>query len=110
MLGHYDSYMPLTVPRSEMFLQVGPELPVPQLMRMRSKRRRDPTKYYFYYRDCGHDTEDCHQFRDEIERLVRQGRLNHFIGERPLYTKIRELHSHLKCLNNLSLCLSHSRR
>ena len=63
--------MPLTISKSEVLLQVGPKLPEPQLMRTRLEHHRNLNKYCFYYRDRGHDIEDCHQLRDEIERLVR---------------------------------------
>ncbi|KAL0344705.1 UNVERIFIED_CONTAM: hypothetical protein Sradi_4301800 [Sesamum radiatum] len=30
-------------------------------------------KYCRFHKEKGHDTENCYQLKDEIERLVRQG-------------------------------------
>ena len=67
----YNNYTSLTVPQKEVLLQVGLELPEPQLMRTRPEHHRDLNKYCFYHRDHDHDTEDCHQLHDEIERLIK---------------------------------------
>uniref|UniRef100_A0A6I9QMS4 Uncharacterized protein LOC105037092 n=1 Tax=Elaeis guineensis var. tenera TaxID=51953 RepID=A0A6I9QMS4_ELAGV len=59
-----------SLPQREVLLQMGPELFVPQLMRIRSECRRNPNKYCSYHHDHGHDIEDCHQLYDEIERFI----------------------------------------
>ncbi|XP_011076537.1 uncharacterized protein LOC105160757 [Sesamum indicum] len=51
------------------------------------KMRDTPTKkntheYCRFHKDKGHNTEDCYQLRDEIERLVRQGYFKHLIDRR----------------------------
>ncbi|KAL2526780.1 Ribonuclease H [Abeliophyllum distichum] len=42
--------------------------------------RRDETKYCKFHRDHGHDTEDCQQLKEEIERLIKRGQLSKFVG------------------------------
>ncbi|XP_011079220.1 uncharacterized protein LOC105162804 [Sesamum indicum] len=37
---------------------------------------------FLFHKDKGHNTEDCYQLRDEIERLVRQGYFKHLIDRR----------------------------
>ncbi|KAL0413088.1 UNVERIFIED_CONTAM: hypothetical protein Sradi_1510500 [Sesamum radiatum] len=41
--------------------------------------KRFSSKYCRFHREIGHDTEDCYQLKDEIERLVRQGYFREFI-------------------------------
>ncbi|KAK6137891.1 hypothetical protein DH2020_028349 [Rehmannia glutinosa] len=41
--------------------------------------RRNMEKYCRFHKDHGHDTEDCIQLRDEIERLIQQGYLQNFV-------------------------------
>ena len=44
-----------------------------------SKRSKD--KYYRFYRDHDHDTSDCYDLKQQIEALIRQGKLQRFIGK-----------------------------
>ena len=37
-------------------------------------------KYCRFYRDHGHDTDECYDLKQQIENLIRQGKLRHFIG------------------------------
>ncbi|XP_011083341.1 uncharacterized protein LOC105165883 [Sesamum indicum] len=46
--------------------------------RSRGERSRDGKQFH---KDKGHNTEDCYQLRDEIERLVRQGYFKHLIDK-----------------------------
>ncbi|KAL2491928.1 RNA-directed DNA polymerase [Abeliophyllum distichum] len=41
--------------------------------------RRHERKYCKFHRDHGHDTEDCHQLKEEIERLIKRGHLSKFV-------------------------------
>ncbi|KAL2498026.1 Uncharacterized protein Adt_23576 [Abeliophyllum distichum] len=41
--------------------------------------RRDETKYCKFHRDHGHDTKDCQQLKEEIERLIKRGQLSKFV-------------------------------
>ena len=42
-----------------------------------SKKPRD--KYYCFHLDHGHDTTDCYDLKQEIEALIRQGKLQRFV-------------------------------
>ena len=59
-------------------MEVREQLPRSERMRSHS-RKRNPNMFYLYHRDHGHDMEECIQLRDEIEELIRRGRLNKFI-------------------------------
>ena len=50
----------------------------PSLIR-KKKAKRDQSKYCRYHRDVGHDTNNCHELKDEIEDLIRQGKLGNYI-------------------------------
>ena len=42
--------------------------------------KRDNTRYCEFHRDYGHRTNDCIQFRKEIEYLIQHGYLRRFIA------------------------------
>ena len=43
------------------------------------RTKRDQNKYFRYHRDVGHDTNDCHELKDEIEDLIHQGKLDNYV-------------------------------
>lgn len=49
--------------------------------------RRHPNKYCQYHRMHSHETNDCYQLINEIERLIKRGHLRNFVkepeGQRP---------------------------
>ena len=49
----------------------------------RSKRPRN--KYYRFYQNHGHDTSECYDLKQQIEALIKQGKLQQFVrgGENP---------------------------
>ena len=42
--------------------------------------KRNQNKYYRFHRDHGHDTDDCFDLKQQIENLIRQGKLRNFLG------------------------------
>ena len=44
-----------------------------------SKRPRN--KYCHFHRDHEHDTSDCYDLKQQIEALIRQGKLQRFISK-----------------------------
>ena len=44
-----------------------------------SKRSRD--KYSRFHRDHGHDTSKCYDLKQQIEALIRQGKLQRFVNK-----------------------------
>ena len=44
-----------------------------------SKRTRD--KYCSFHRDHGHDTANCYDLKQQIEALIRQGKLQRFVNK-----------------------------
>ena len=42
--------------------------------------KRNKNKYCRFHRDHGHDTNKCFDLKQQIENLIRQGKLRHFVG------------------------------
>ena len=42
--------------------------------------KRNENKYYCFHRDHGLDTDKCYDLKQQIENLIRQGKLRHFVG------------------------------
>ncbi|XP_024021322.1 uncharacterized protein LOC112091560 [Morus notabilis] len=79
----YDSYHELTVGVEEVFNQVGRG----NLLRRPEPMRSDPSqrnqkKYCSFHGNVGHHTNDCTNLKDEIERVIREVRLQEFKVER----------------------------
>ncbi|XP_075665876.1 uncharacterized protein LOC142635628 [Castanea sativa] len=74
--GRFTNFTPLTTPIDQVLMQIKDEgaLTFPgKLKGDPNKRPRD--KYYRFHRDHGHDTADCYDLKQQIEALIRQGRL-----------------------------------
>ena len=77
-LGRFHSYAPLNTSKAQVLMEVREHLPRPERMRSHPGKR-NPNTFCLYHRDHGHDMEECIQLRDEIEELIRRGRLDRFI-------------------------------
>ncbi|XP_023927699.1 uncharacterized protein LOC112039088 [Quercus suber] len=80
--GRFTSFTPLTAPIDQVLMQIKDEgtLTFPgKLKGDPNKRSRD--KYCRFHRDHGHDTADCYDLKQQIEALIRQGKLQKFISK-----------------------------
>ncbi|XP_024020104.1 uncharacterized protein LOC112091244 [Morus notabilis] len=79
----YDSYHELMVGVEDVFNQVGRGnlLRRPEAMKS-DPSRRNQKKFCRFHGDVGHHTNDCADLKDEIERLIGEGRLQEFRAER----------------------------
>ena len=53
-----------------------------------SKQSRN--KYCRFHRDHGHDTADCYDLKQQIEALIREGKLQKFVSKERTDTNLRE--------------------
>ncbi|GKV29507.1 hypothetical protein SLEP1_g38433 [Rubroshorea leprosula] len=74
----YASYIPLTLPRSQILAQIQHWVrrPPPSL---HDSPRVDKSKHCDYHRVYGHNTEDCQHLKDELEFLARNGKLEGYV-------------------------------
>uniref|UniRef100_A0A2N9IT33 Uncharacterized protein n=1 Tax=Fagus sylvatica TaxID=28930 RepID=A0A2N9IT33_FAGSY len=77
-----SSFTPLNMSIDQVLLQIqdNPDIQWP------GKLRSDPTKrskdlYCRFHRDHGHTTEDCFALKQQIEALIRQGKLGKFVRQ-----------------------------
>ena len=42
--------------------------------------KRNRNKYCRFHGDHGHDTNECYDLKQQIENLIRQGKLRNFLG------------------------------
>ena len=56
-----------------------PSLKWPEKMKGDSNKRNQ-NKYCHFHRDHGHDTDECFDLKQQIENLIRQGKLRNFLG------------------------------
>ncbi|KAL0412003.1 UNVERIFIED_CONTAM: hypothetical protein Slati_3790000 [Sesamum latifolium] len=76
-------YTPLSVPRAE-FLAVAIQQGLvrrPPPMQDNPKRMKSE-QFCHFHEDRGHDTEDCYNLKDEIERLVQKRHFREFLVHR----------------------------
>ena len=74
-------YTPLNAPLDHVLMQIkdDPSLKWPEKMKG-NPNKRNKNKYYRFHRDHGHDMDKCYDLKQQIENLIKQGKLRHFVG------------------------------
>ena len=62
-----------------MQIKDDPSLKWPEKMKG-DPNKHNKNKYCRFHRDHGHDTDECFDLKQQIENLIRQGKLRHFVG------------------------------
>ena len=78
--GRFTSFTPLTAPIDQVLMQIKDE----EALTYPGKLKGDPNrhsrdKYCRFHRDHGHDTTDCYNLKQQIEALIKQGKLQKFV-------------------------------
>ncbi|KAL8155150.1 hypothetical protein AgCh_000513 [Apium graveolens] len=78
----FAEYAKLNAPRSQILMEIEKDQDIhwPKPLKA-DPAKLDKSKYCRFYKDVGHDTDECRQLKDEIGFLIRKGRLNKYIGE-----------------------------
>ena len=76
-----QQYTPLNTPLEQVLMQIkdDPSLKLPEKMKG-EPNKCNRNKYYRFHRDHGHDTDECYDLKQQIENLIRQGKLRNFLG------------------------------
>ncbi|XP_065618257.1 uncharacterized protein LOC136062732 [Quercus suber] len=76
-----QQYTPLNVPLEQVLMQIKdePSLKWPEKMKG-DPNKCNRNKYCRFHRDHGHDTDECFDLKQQIENLIRQGKLKNFLG------------------------------
>ncbi|XP_024028774.1 uncharacterized protein LOC112093806 [Morus notabilis] len=79
----YHAYTPLTMGIEDVYHEIS-HLQVrrrPPPLKS-DPARRNQSKYCRFHGDSGHTTAECYDLRDEVERLIREGRLGEYRADR----------------------------
>ena len=100
-IERFASFTPLNTPIDQVLMQIKDERTLTFLSKLKgnpSKRSRD--KYCHFHCDHGHDTSDCYDLKQQIEALIKQRKLQRFIGKektnQPQETPARRENEHPK--------------
>ena len=74
--GRFTNFTPLNAPLDQVLMQIKDE----GTLTFSGKLKSDPTKrprnkYCHFHRNHSHDTADCYDLKQQIEALIREGKL-----------------------------------
>jgi hypothetical protein len=99
--GRPKSFTPLNMSVDQVFLQIQDDL----ALKWPGKQRSNPTQrskdlYCRFHRDHDHNTEDCFILNEQIEALIRQGKLKKFVRRDNQDTRPPKQEENKKCLED----------
>ena len=78
--GRFTSFTPLTAPVDQVLMQIKDEETLTYPEKLKGyPNRHSKDKYCRFHRDHGHDTTDCYDLKQQIEALIKQGKLQRFV-------------------------------
>ena len=74
--------MPLNTPLEQVLMQIKDD----SFLKWPEKMKGDPNKfnrnkYCRFHSDHGHDMDECFDLKQQIENLIKQGKLRNFLGQ-----------------------------
>ena len=80
--GRFTSFTPLTAPIDQVLMQIKDDEALTYPRKLKGDpNRRSRDKYCRFHPDHGHDTADCYDLKQQIEALIKQGKLQKFVGK-----------------------------
>ena len=90
--GRFTNFTPLNAPLDQVLMQIKDEGTLTFLGKLKSDpTKRSRNKYYRFHRDHGHDTADCYDLKQQIEALIKEGKLQKFVSKERTDPNLREL-------------------
>ena len=78
--GRFTSFTPLTALVDQVLMQIKDEEALTYPGKLKGDpNKRSKDKYCRFHRDHGHDTADCYDLKQQIEVLIKQGKLQRFV-------------------------------
>ncbi|XP_024026715.1 uncharacterized protein LOC112093114 [Morus notabilis] len=79
----YDAYTPLTIGIEDVYHEISHLQVLRRPPPLKSDpARRNQNKYCRFHGESGHTIAECYDLRDEVERLIREGRLSEYRADR----------------------------
>ena len=78
----FTNFTPLNTSIDQILMQIKDERALTFLSKLKgdpSKRPKD--KYCSFHQDHGHDMSNCYDLKQQMEALIRQGKLQKFVGK-----------------------------
>ena len=76
-----QQYTPLNVPLEQVLMQIKDDSSLKWSEKMKGDpNKRNRSKYCRFHRDYGHDTDECFDLKQQVENLIRQGKLKSLLG------------------------------
>ena len=90
--GRFTSFTPLNAPLDQVLNQIKDEgaLTFPGKLKKSDPTKQSRNKYCHFHRDHDHDTADCYDLKQQIEALIREGKLQKFVSKERTDTYPRE--------------------
>ena len=89
--GRFTNFTPLNAPLDQVLMQIKDEGTLTFLGKLKSDpTKRSRNKYYRFHRDHGHDTADCYDLKQQIEALIKEGKLQKFVSKERTDTNLRK--------------------
>ena len=89
--GRFTSFTLLNAPLDQVLMQIKDEGSLTFPGKLKSDlAKRSRNKYCRFHRDHGHDTADCYYLKQQIEALIREGKLQKFVSKERTDAHARE--------------------
>ena len=80
--GRFTNFTPLTAPIDQVLMQIKDDTTLTWSGKLKGDpNKRSKDKYFHFHQDHVHDTFECYDLNQQIQALIRQGKLQRFISK-----------------------------